>query len=98
VEETLVEGASVARIARDHGVNANQLFGWRRLYLSGRLGESKPAMKLLPVRVGESLPPATTHAHNEGSALNTNTCPEKLRHAQMRIEGSADPELVRVIA
>ena len=38
VEETLAEGASVARIARAHGVNANQVFGWRRLYLSGRLG------------------------------------------------------------
>ena len=37
VEKTLVDGASVARIARAHGVNANQLFGWRRLYLSGRL-------------------------------------------------------------
>lgn len=105
VEETLVEGASVARIARAHGVNANQLFGWRRLYLSGRLGESKPAMKLLPVRVGESLPPATTHAHNEGSALIEVTTPKpipgtihiELRQAQMRIEGSADPELVRVL-
>lgn len=27
VEQALVEGASVARIARAHGVNANQLFG-----------------------------------------------------------------------
>lgn len=38
VEETLVEGASAARIARAHGVNANQVFGWRRLYLSGDSG------------------------------------------------------------
>ena len=30
VEETLVEGASVARVARAHGINANQVFGWRR--------------------------------------------------------------------
>jgi transposase-like protein len=39
VEETLAEGASVARVARAHGINANQVFGWRRLYLAGRLGE-----------------------------------------------------------
>ena len=58
VEETLVEGASVARVARAHGINANQVFGWRRLYLVGRLGECKPAMKLLPVHVSESLPAA----------------------------------------
>ncbi len=56
VEETLVEGASVARVARAQGINANQVFGWRRLYLAGRLGDRKPAMKLLPVRVSESLP------------------------------------------
>jgi transposase-like protein len=56
VEETLVEGASVARVARAHGINANQVFGWRRLYRAGRLGGRKPAVKLLPVRVSESLP------------------------------------------
>ena len=32
VEETLTPGASVARVARAHRVNANQVFGWRRLY------------------------------------------------------------------
>jgi len=31
VEETLAEGASVARVARAHGVNANQVFGWQAL-------------------------------------------------------------------
>jgi transposase len=105
VEETLIEGASVARIARAHGVNANQVFGWRRLYLSGRLGEQKPTMKLLPVRVSESLPPVTTHASNKASTsvevANPNpslgTIDIKLRQAQLRIEGSADPELVRVL-
>jgi transposase-like protein len=54
VEETLAEGASVARVARAHGINANQVFGWRRLYLAGRLGDPKPGMKLLPVRVSEN--------------------------------------------
>ncbi|PYU23478.1 MAG: hypothetical protein DMG32_16065 [Acidobacteria bacterium] len=52
VEETLHPGASVARVARAHGVNANQLFGGRRLYQQGRLErktEERPG--LLPVRV-----------------------------------------------
>jgi transposase len=31
VEEALEPGASVARVARKHGVNANQVFGWKRL-------------------------------------------------------------------
>ena len=37
VEETLVRGASVAAIARNHDVNANLVFGWRRLYKKGVL-------------------------------------------------------------
>jgi transposase-like protein len=59
VEETLAPGASVARVARVHGINANQVFGWRRLYLAGRLGQPKPGIKLLPVRVSESQPAAS---------------------------------------
>lgn len=46
VEKTLIKGASVARVAREHGVNANQLFSWRLLYKKGRLGGR--ATKLLP--------------------------------------------------
>ena len=37
VQETLEPGASVAIIARRHGVNANQLFSWRRQYRRGVL-------------------------------------------------------------
>jgi transposase-like protein len=32
VEETLETGASVARVARRHAVNANQVFYWRKKY------------------------------------------------------------------
>src|SRR5258708_39378338 len=56
VEETMGEGASVARVARTHGINANQVFGWGRLYLAGRLGDPKAGVKLLPVWVSESGP------------------------------------------
>ena len=48
VEETLEAGASVARVARRHAVNANQVFYWRKKYREGRLGKS-PSSKLLPV-------------------------------------------------
>jgi hypothetical protein len=47
-----------------HGINANQVFGCCRLYLAGKLGERKPAMKLLPVRVSESLPPPLPVEHS----------------------------------
>ena len=41
VEETLAAGASVAVVARRHGVNANQVFTWRRRHRRGLLGASK---------------------------------------------------------
>jgi transposase len=99
VEETLVEGASVARVARAHGINANQVFGWRRLYLAGRLGERKPTMKLLPVRVSESVPapPPVERMSADYQKPQSGTIHIKLRQAQVRIEGNADAALVRVL-
>jgi transposase len=38
VEATLEPGASAALIAREHDVNANLLFNWRRQYLAGDYG------------------------------------------------------------
>jgi transposase len=99
VEETLVEGASVARVARAHGVNANQVFGWRRLYLAGTLGDSKPGMKLLPVRVNESLPTPVPMERSSVDSIKRqpSTIHIELRPAKVRIEGSADAALVRVL-
>src|SRR3989337_3191097 len=64
VEGALAEGASVARVARAHGVNANQVFGWRRLYRAGRLGGGG-AVKLLPVSVSENSPPPIVSPRRE---------------------------------
>ena len=104
VEETLAEGASVARIARGHGINANQVFGWRKQYLARRMGGgTSRAIKLLPVQVSESSPPLATTSSQEcsGSVDFAKSTPGtihiELRHAQMRIEGSADPALLRVL-
>lgn len=46
-------GASVALVARKHGLNANLLFGWRRLHMRGLLEEQRHAkpVPLLPVKV-----------------------------------------------
>ena len=54
VEETLEAGASVARVALKYGVNANQVFQWRRLHRDGKLGTvAEQALKLLPVNITE---------------------------------------------
>lgn len=94
VEETYQAGASVARVARRHGVNANQVFRWRRQYREGKL-EVDPALPaLVPVQVTaaltgrrESKPPA--------SGSITGTIDIELGHARVRVVGRADADCVR---
>jgi transposase len=99
VEEALAEGASVALVARAHGVNANLVFNWRKLYRAGRLGSSSGA-KLLPVRVAaESSVPLATALRGPECLLPSSpgAIHIQLQHAQVRVEGSADPVLLRVL-
>ena len=94
VEETLVPGASVAKVARSHGVNANQVFYWRKQHLAGRLGNNSTAIKLLPVTVdpSPSAAPVVAAERPLPGAIHI-----KLGQAQIRIEGNADPILVRMV-
>lgn len=98
VQEALAEGASVARVARAHGVNANLLFNWCRLYRAGRLGVREQA-KLLPVRVAAESCKALPATLQEPSSVpaSAGTIHIQLPHAQVRVEGSADPVLLRVL-
>jgi transposase len=99
VEQTLVEGASVARVARAHGLNANLVFNWRKLYQAGRLGGREQA-KLLPVKVSpESVAPPRVSLHQVDSlrSCSSGTIHIQLHHSQVRVEGSVDPMLLRVL-
>jgi len=85
---SLEPGVSVARIAREHGVNANQVFSWRRLYQQGRLGV--PALMrddaLLPVVLAPSAPaPNNADADADGDASGTIVL--ELGEVRVRIEG-----------
>jgi transposase len=64
VEQTHVPGASVPEVALRHGVNANLLSVWRRLYQEGRLieGATSKQPALLPVKVTTPTLLPTEHA------------------------------------
>ena len=99
VGEALAEGASVARVARAHGVNANLVFNWCRLYRAGRLRRRSEA-KLLPVRVAEescTVPPASWTEPGGLLASPAGTIHIQLQHAQVRVESDANPVLLRVL-
>src|SRR3954462_1199478 len=57
VEETFRPHASVARVAQAHGVNANQVFFWRKQYQQGLLGPAPPPAALLPVQISDLVSP-----------------------------------------
>ena len=102
VEETLVDGVSVAVVARRHGVNANQVFQWRKLYQSGLL-EASPQQRqhnrarLLPVTVvgeaGSGEAQKVSVAAPLGGAIHI----EFPGRALVSVEGNADAALVRVV-
>jgi transposase len=92
VEETLKPGASVALVARTHGVNANQVFKWRRQYAQGRL--EVLSTTLLPVTISDPIPPAPATRRKQRTK-RAGIIDIDLGHARVRIEGAADPECVR---
>ena len=90
VEETLRPGTSVALVARKHGINANQVFCWRKLYREGQLGDASSAM--LPVTIEPDVAvDRTNSAQASGSFLIES---DRLR---VRIEGRPDAETLRVV-
>ena len=65
VEEACRPGNSVSQVARQRGISASQLFGWRRLALAkGLITDNRfapsaaPALTFAPVKVAEEPAPA----------------------------------------
>lgn len=97
VEQASEPGASVARVARAHGLNANVVFNWRRLYREGKFtAESAQAMKLLPLSIAEHevverepeevIDPSYGSIHIELSG-----------EVRISVEGNADPAAIRAV-
>ena len=98
VELTLVPGASIARVARENGVNANQVFQWRYEHRRGiGWAAGRARAELLPVTVTsepdsmgtpEAVPAAgscgSIHIELPGRGLVT-------------VENGVDPALVRAV-
>ncbi len=96
VEETLEAGASVARVARRHAVNANQVFYWRKKYREGRLGKNQSS-KLLPVTLSDISWNKSGRASGGSSPFAVGTMEIKLAKGQLRVTGSVEAEALRTV-
>jgi transposase len=107
VEETRQRGSSVAAVGQRHGINANVLFGWRRLYRQGLLSAdaADEAPALLPVTIetptvvpGEPAPGTErprARRRDRGGAIEI----EFADGVRVRVRGGVDrATLARVIA
>jgi transposase len=100
-EQTLEPGASVALVARAHGVNANQVFKWRRALKRGELSEAAAAStSLLPVVVAAPSEAFSATGESDGkdqSAPSGSIHIEFPGRAMISVERGADPILLRSI-
>lgn len=106
VELAMQPGASIARVAREHEVNANMVHYWRKLYRQGRLGENKAnSVHLLPVSVSEPAATAVVEPVTKPVSPASAVMPSagsgsiyiEFPKIHLRIESGADAVLLRVV-
>jgi transposase len=102
VEQTFEPGASVARVARDNNINANQLWAWRKLHAQGLLVDIVQTEAMLPVVVDvqsdrpAARAPEATNAPAPREAVKDSI---QLQHGNtsVRIEGVPDATILRLV-
>jgi transposase len=95
----LEPGASVALVARAHGLNANQVFKWRRAFERGELADSTSACTSLLLVTVAAWSEAETReaAEQQQTAACGSIHIEFPGRAKITVESGADPALLRSI-
>ena len=98
-ELTFEPGASVALVARAHGVNANQVFKWRRALKRGELVDpAETSTALLPVTLSTACETAIERREagmQEQPQQTGSIHIEFPGRAMISVERGADPSLLR---
>jgi len=90
VEASLAPGATIAKVAARHGVRANQVSAWRKMYREGRLGGVRAiAPRLLPVQV--------VKASQRSGAVPGNYLELELARGQVRVIGQVHADSLRLV-
>ncbi|MGH9605974.1 MAG: transposase [Terracidiphilus sp.] len=89
----------MAAVARDHGVDANQVFAWRRQFERGGLVEPRASSTaLIPVRVSGSRETADEASAPQPQAAGSGAIHIELPgRALISVESGADPVLLRAV-
>ncbi|WP_454824737.1 IS66-like element accessory protein TnpA [Paraburkholderia xenovorans] len=94
-------GVSVAKLARENGINANMLFTWRRRYLADRQARSA---RLIPVVLLSDTPteviamaPVEPQAQGAKSASHVGTIEIRIGRAVVKVDGLVDADMLRIV-
>ena len=95
VAQSRQAGASVARVAREHGVNANQVFAWRKRFSDVQPGNQPDVCAFLPVALAAAPGVATSAilADHPPAAVIELT----VGKARLRLEGAVDMAVLTLV-
>ena len=98
IARATVPGASVSAVAREHGINANQLFKWIASARKRGALAPKPAPTAAMVPVGLSLPaPGAATSTTSSRAPTASALEVRLSVATLRFEGTWEPASVAAL-
>ena len=97
VAQSLLADASVSRIAREHNLNANQVFAWRKLFHEGQLGGTVDACTLLPVALAAVAAPVLPASCADRSSAPSGIIELTVGRAQLRLEGCVDSAALTLV-
>jgi|GEM_PF-2103277 len=87
VEQSYQPGVSVSALARANGINANQVFAWRKLFREANsLPVSEPVPALIPVTIEANEEPTAPAAPLESLAPLSATTPHASPPAVLKLE------------
>ncbi|MBK3843994.1 transposase [Paraburkholderia aspalathi] len=92
-------GVSVSKLAREHGINANMLFKWRRRY---RAEQAAGTTELVPVTVVSDAPVAITptssvEPETVKPTRTIGTIEVRIGQAVIKVDGVVDAETLRTV-
>lgn len=94
-------GVSVAKLARENGINANMLFSWRRQYRAEQQAQSAGLIPVVllsdtPTEVAASSP-VEPRAQDTKPASPVGTIEIRIGRAVVKVDGLVDADTLRIV-
>jgi len=92
-------GVSVAKLAREHGINANMLFAWRRRYRARQQTESAALIPVVVLNEAPAVVAPTLQAESEGvkPVAPAGTIEIHIGRCVVRVDGVVDADTLRTV-